>query len=199
MRHAMLIALLILTAGVHTAARQEDFAAASIEDVQQFLRFEIAGGRITDTGWRGANTEFFLETRGVSPPPPPKQRDVRVVSDKYYVRLYRFEPTTRATVEVSFPACYGTVDARMHFEQWGTGSPKGVLVLAKCSSTYDLVASRIVTSRFGGTPGAKANQTIMLDRAAARRYVIRKRAETSDPEIKKNADATLIVLKKLTD
>jgi hypothetical protein len=192
MKRTLLFAVLSMTLGAYAVLPQEDFAAASVNNLRHFVQFEIAGGRLTDDGWRTANKRFFLNTRGITPEPPPKDRNILVVSDKFNVRLESLAPTGTATVETSFSMCYGRVDPQLQFSFMDAGIPRGVAVSVVCASTFDMVASGIVKAHIGPKP-----DTIMLDRAAAIRYVAEKREQARDPDIRKNADAALAALKKL--
>jgi len=147
---------------------------------------------VTDAGWRAANKRFFLDTRGFSPAPPPQRRNVLVVSDKFFIKLRSLQPAGNATVEASFPMCYGRIDSELRFVYRDTGVPKGVVVLASCSTSYDMVAGRIAQSHIGSEPGM-----IMLTRITAIEYVAEKLRKTKDPEIRLNAKTTLVALKKL--
>jgi hypothetical protein len=187
-----LIALfLILFPAVPVAFPQEDFASASVDDVRQFVEFEIAGGRITDNGWQTANKHFFLNTRGSTPELPPKERNVLVVSDKFHVRLETYGRNTDTTVEASFDMCYGRVDSQLKFSFMDAGTPGGVAVPVVCASEFELTGSRIIKAHIGQTDDA-----IMLSRAAAIKYVTEKREHTQDPAIRKNADSALAILRK---
>lgn len=194
MNRTIFICLLLLVLGAWTSQSQEDFAGASVTDVQQFLKFELVGGRITDDGWDNGNNRFFLNTRGTVPEAAPKDRNILVVSDNFKVILRSFTPTGKATVEASFSMCYGTVNPQLQFGFVDAGLPHGVPMRIVCVSTFDMDASRIVRAHIGANP-----DTIMLDRKAAIAYVAQKHADAKDPVIRKNADASLTALRSLKD
>src|ERR1700690_616134 len=187
-----LIALvLLLFAATPAAVPQEDFASASVDDVREFVEFEIAGVRITENGWQTANKHFFLNTRGFAPELPPKDRNILVVSDKFHVRLETYGKNTDATVEASFDMCYGRVDSQLKFSFMDAGTPHGAAVSVVCASEFELKASGIIKAHIGSTDDA-----IMLNRAATIKYVTEKRDHTQDPAIRKNADSALAILRK---
>ncbi len=180
----------------------------SIDVVRQFVKFELQGGRLTATGWRNAGNRFF-----VKPEPDSTKKEIRVVADNFYVRLSTLTETPTATVEASFPVCWGKIDSRLHFHFTGEGIPPGIEVLAGCWETYKLIYSfqrwnvgsdGKVTPFTGSTNLLRMKidnfpQHLILDRNAAIRYVTEMRDKSNDPLVKKNADKTLAALSKLKE
>lgn len=192
MRITVLGLVLIIAGCFCVANAQEDYAAASVTLVREFISFEIAGGRLTDGGWQNATKRFFLHAE-----PSPSKRDIWVVSRKFSVKLDRFMPATDATVEADFEGCYGHIDSQLRLRAQPDRLPNGVIIRAECWSTYHVGASRIVASRVDTTPEAASSPTLTLDRDTAIRYVAEMRQKATDAAMKKNADATLAALRKL--
>jgi hypothetical protein len=203
------IAFLAVTAGLFTAPAQEnDYALQSVTTIRQFVKFELTGGRLTPEGWGSAANEFFLK-----PEPAPAREEVRVVTDKFSVRLETLTTAKDASVSVSFPVCWGKIDGQLHFEPSGAGSPSNIPVLAYCYETYNLVLS---PQKWILTPGGQLKpfrdgtttlklrivnfpKYFVLDRTAAIRYATEMRDESNDPVVKKNADKTIETLNKLKE
>ncbi len=184
--------------------QQNDYGVQSVAVVRQFVSFELQGGRLTPAGWRRAGNGFFVRPESES-----SKKEVRVVSDKFYLSLVTLTRGPSTTVEASFPLCWGTIDSRLHFEYRGAGAE----VLAACWETYNLIyynqqwdigpdgkvapfagTTNVLRMRIDNFP-----QYVTLNRAAAIRYVIEARDKSNDPIIRANADKTLAILKELKE
>ncbi|MGC1104957.1 MAG: hypothetical protein WA876_00320 [Candidatus Acidiferrales bacterium] len=208
MRNATIVAvfagMLIFGSLPASPQEQEDYAVQSVAVVRQFVTFELRGGRLTPVGWRNEGNRYF-----VKPEPVPSKNEIHVVSGKLYVQLQTFTRGPSATVEASFPVCWGTIDSRLQFEYRGAGAS----VEAKCSESYNLIFSGQdweldpdgKVRPFAGTTNKEGMRIdnfpryVTLDRAAAIRYVTEMRDKSTDPVIKANADKTLTILSKLKE
>lgn len=210
MKQKIIIALLLTCFAGQCAATQEDYAKEAVATARQFVKLELQGGRLSSEGWRSAGSRFFLR-----PGPPPVAKEIRIVSDRFFVKLDSFTTTADATVEASFAGCYGTIDSQLRFKAPPQHAQHGVAVVSDCWSTYKLVLSpwywqqergkesrkptdgtpmRIVDSEIGA---GTEHVTFMLDRSAATRYLLQTRQQTTDPTLRKNADAALARLRQL--
>lgn len=172
---------------------------------QQFVTFELRGGRLTAEGWQSAGNRFFLHAE-----PPPAIRTVEVVSRKHYVTLGSLAPPTgEATVSTAFPKRYGSIDSQLRLKLAGANARRGVPVLAGTSRTYKLIYSprhweldsewkaQQVMGSLHQARIVDFQKDLLLDLPAAEQYVREIREKTTDPAIRKNADATLATLRRL--
>lgn len=204
-RHSAAAVLAFLLFGLFSAGAQDfDYAGEATSVIRQFMKLELSGGRITSDGWRALSNQFFLH-----PEPPPKDQSVSVLSHKYYVNLQTLAATGEATVTVSFPVFYGTIDPQLSLKLNCSDAPKGLDVLAGTSTSYRLVYS---ARRWELDPSwnkkesmgslrtamiAEFQSHLMLEIPAAIRYVTEMKNKASDPTIRSNADESLAELKKL--
>ncbi|MGB6877051.1 MAG: hypothetical protein WBD87_13565 [Candidatus Acidiferrales bacterium] len=206
-RTALALLAVVLIFGSLTASpqqQQNDYGVQSVAVVRQFVSFELQGGRLTPAGWRRAGNRFFVRPESES-----SKKEVRVVSDKFYLSLISLTRGPSTTVEASFPVCWGTIDSRLDFEFRGAGAP----VEAQCSESYNLISWNQQwdigpdgkVTPFAGTinrEGMRIDnfpQYVTLSRTAAIRYVIEARDKSNDPVIRANANKTLAILKKLKE
>lgn len=168
--------------------------------------FELRGERLTLAGWRRAGNQFFDKPEPFSP-----IQEIHVVSGKFSLRLDTLTQGPAATVEADFPICEGRIDSELHFHPFDEGVPPGVGVRADCWEIYKLIFDRQdwevgangKVTPFTGTVNVEGMRIdgfpryLVLDRAAAIRYVTAARNKSNDPTVKKNADRTLAALAKM--
>jgi hypothetical protein len=205
---ALLVALFLGSFAASPQQQGNDYGVQSISVVRQFVMSELRGGRLTAAGWRRVGNEFF-----VKPEPFSSTEEVRVVSDKFSLRLDTLTHGPAATVEADFPVCWGRIDSALRFHPTDEGVPPGLPVLAKCSESYNLIFSGQEcelgvdgkVTPFAGTINMEGMRIktfpnyVTLNRAAAIRYLSETRDKSNDPAVKKNATQTLAALAKLKD
>ncbi|HEX4001588.1 MAG TPA: hypothetical protein VHX36_03015 [Candidatus Acidoferrales bacterium] len=170
----------ILLSSALTAVQSYAQVKSPKDVVGEFWRMEINGGRLTPDGWNRA-AAFFLH-----PSPRPDNRSILVVSTNG--RLDEMDKgTTRAEVYVGCSEL-GHLDSNLRF----IPSPRGPALLEMVCK-YDLVLteSRSEWKIADGSPGLRVSV------GTAVRYVADMRQRSSDPVVKKNADAAIAALRKL--
>jgi hypothetical protein len=189
------------------SARQITAAASPspIDVIKEYWKMETSGGRLTLAGWYRA-TAFFI--RSDIPPPT---LDVLVVRDG---SLDTFEVTARtdtwAEVRVNTDEI-GQLDHSLRLNILPRVGPHGVDILRGPYIPFHVVlTTKHWEFRPDGTVGSEITSSpqwlidctenedwVWVNEAAAVRYVTEARNKTTDPAIKKNADAALATLAKL--
>jgi len=148
--------------------------------VEDFLAMETRGGRLTPEGWAKAD-EFFAH-----PVPVPHEKRVVVISKHYSV----YETSVngdRAEVYNDYEDL-GRIDSELRY----TAASPGLL---KTTATYHLVRTHPSDSSSEWKITEPAT-TLWLNTEAAATYVAESRDKTSSPAFKKNADRTLVILRR---
>ncbi|HLK04536.1 MAG TPA: hypothetical protein VKT53_08860 [Candidatus Acidoferrum sp.] len=172
--------------------------------MQEFLKMELNGGRLTANG-SNAMAIFFAEPKSFSTP-----KVIFVVSDKFDLEEFPADMKT-SKISAFFHEYYGTLDETMRFTPAPKTGPGGGLVKKGIAADYDLVeVKKSNASKPQDTePVASAHTStwrILKDNAAgpsinihaAMEYVKDTRERTPDPTVRKNADRTLAMLKNLS-
>ena len=166
------------------------------------LRRSGPAGDAADPGWLAQNGT------AVRSGPPPTNPNIHIVSDKYAMVERTLSPT-KSRVDLDFTHLYGSLDPELHFVPPAAFGPDGGLVKdgLSISLTLVLVDRYLELESGGGSPKETVTAPtwrieafqagVLLDLPAAIRYVTEKREQTTDPAIKKNADATLAILRLL--
>lgn len=175
--------------------------------VTDFIKMELKGVRLMPKGER-KSAHFFVQSHPVS-----EDRNITVVSDRYELRE---RPTsgskkTTSTVDLYFYQFYGQLSPDLRFQSARDIEPESGLVRNGLSVSYSVV----LTDRFselkpnGQKPIEVTNGPewrienfqagLLIDVQTAIRYVTEIRDKSNDPVIKKNAAATLAILKKLKE
>jgi hypothetical protein len=187
--------LFALGTGTLTAQSQKTDAKSPKEVVEQFVKMETEGGRLTPDGWREASAYF------VHPSPFTPDAKVVLIGKSYSVWDPMKMPSGTTTVSVEINLL-GQLDSALRF------TPP-TRRFYKNSRYFNL----ILTDRhleLGGK-GEKSKEvtgperwmidgpsdTLMLNIVTAIRYVSEARDKATNPSMKKNADSTLIRLKSL--
>jgi hypothetical protein len=205
---ALVVALILGSFAASPQEQENDYGVQSISVVRQFVMSELRGGRLTAAGWRRVSNEFF-----VKPEPFSSTEEVRVVSDKFSLRLDTLTQGAVATVDADFPVCWGRVDSELRFHPADEGVPPGIDVLADCWEIYNVIFSAQEwelgvdgkVTPFAGTINMMGMRIknfpnyVTLNRAAAIRDVTEMRDKSNDLVMKKNATKTLAFLAKLKD
>jgi len=170
--------------------------------VRGFVDLDLRGTRLILAGWRRTAPLF------VRSGPPPTNPNIHIVSDKYAMVERTLSPT-KSRVDLDFTHLYGSLDPELHFVPPAAFGPDGGLVKdgLSISLTLVLVDRYLELESGGGSPKETVTAPtwrieafqagVLLDLPAAIRYVTEKREQTTDPAIKKNADATLAILRLL--
>jgi hypothetical protein len=191
------ILVLIMSAGTFVAAQssaqlprnpeqvlQRERIGALLTFVDYYFQYETQGGRLTNDGWKAADT-FFLH-----PIPPPHQRTIYVIGEYgvgggpgAVITKDGKTGSTRGTVPADVLAV-GKIDPALQFApdaQYEHGLQLE-LVLTKGRPAWKFNVED--TAVFVGVPTAILYVSLMRDR-------------TTDGVIRKNADTTIAALKKI--
>lgn len=165
--------------------------------VERFMREETEGARLTDDGYRQASTYF------VHPSPFSKNPTVFVIGNEFLV----WDPMkntegNRARINVEIDP-KGHIDGQLRFTPAGKNFLKSFILFnllyvpesANDAQPSDNPAEKV--PRSGHWLIADPNDTVVLTAKTATRYVTEMRDKSTDPIVKKNADATLAQLAKL--
>ncbi|MGC2263726.1 MAG: hypothetical protein WA611_11740, partial [Candidatus Acidiferrales bacterium] len=206
MKSLVSLAVIILVLAV-TPSRAQTVTVGQkspVDVVRDFMKIETSGGRLTAEGWREASV-FFIRPNFC---PYPRNNAIHIILN-YKANYAELTARTDKWTEVyAGMNQVGVLDSALRFTP--SPEPPGVEVLVAPSIRFDLVLtdkhwqldlndggmSRVIV----GPPEWKiVNESpelcITID--AAVRYVTEARAKTKDPLIRKNADSTLAVLKRM--
>ncbi len=194
----LLVFLLVITVVPHCAWGQS-VASSSMtkspkEVVEQFLKMEIEGGRISLQGWRKASTFFASPT-----PPNPQINLVFVVYKDYAV----WEPTIKGASAEAMMDIYdeGRIDSKLRYLAPARHAYKsGILFKLMLTDTHwEFDTGAQSPKEVKSIPERRIEKLgmLILNVGSAIRYVTEMRDRATDPTIKKNADETLAKLKKL--
>lgn len=167
---------------------RKERVGALLSFVEYYCQYETQGGRLTDSGWEAA-APFFAH-----PVPPPHERTIYVVGD-YGVGggpepvikpVDRPTPDLRATAQVLFStnSAIGKLDPSLGLTR-------------EAIYGFDVTYKLVLTD---GNPAWKFGEegsAIFIGIPTAILYVSLMREKTTDPAVRKNADATLAALKKM--
>lgn len=177
-------------------AQASRLSTAPVDVVKEFFDAETRGLRLTDEGWYKAG-HFF-----VHPIPPPSKKEILIIDKTYSVwdhpktiktntlrftvvvtPIWRMDSAMRLSPPSLGYELYEAEDVIFGNEHWEFGPDKN---LTEESGPPEW--------RFALSPAE-----IWITPDVAVRYVTDVRAKTTDPAIRKNADATLAVLAKLKE
>jgi len=182
MKKRIIGTLILALAG--TAALSQSAAEATStpkQVVEEFLKFETEGGRLTPEGLQRAS-RFFSRSA-----PEDKNRRIIVVTKAYSVDQMR-SSGDGAKIYVGYHNL-GEIDSALRYEK---PNPKYL--------KYSLIYNVVRTGN-ADTPEWKIEEDpwskLMLSRDAALEYVTTTRQRTTDPSVKSNADRTIAILKRL--
>jgi hypothetical protein len=205
-RTLLLVAIAILCVartgwpqGSRAPATDANCPADSAKDTVQQLWDMAASGELVDRWGEGARLSS-------EPGPWPKDGSVRVVSDYWWVEYFKCSEESQAIVVVRshWGEAPGVIDSQLRF----TPPPP---VAYQAGTGYRLIFTTPHIYTWGpndkAIPGGLFPPTRWLIEGpapspfvtvtAAIRYVLEKRYESTDPEIRKNADLTLAKLLKM--
>jgi hypothetical protein len=197
-----LISALLLMSGLLQSRQPPIPQASPKEVVTNFWTIETSGGRLTPEGWH-KTSRFFVR---------PSSPDLRVIHlvPRADIGLIDEVVKTNNRAEVSVGTIeLGILDSSLHYKpssgRAGSGAVIGATIikfeLVLSGRHWEAEPSGTKETEVIGTPEwritaiAGKEEWITIDTAI--RYVTERRNETNDPAIKKNADATLNVLKKV--
>jgi len=186
----LLIALIVASVIGATAQSSTDSRRSPRDDVDQFVKMDVEGARLTAEGWSQADALFVKRSE------PPHPKFLRVIARQYAIS----ESTEKA----------GTNEFYMGYEEIGRVDTASLRFVPSNSGieTRSFDKYHVVTSHVSHAPEA-ASETpherntssewridgtqppTMHLTAAAIRYVTEMRVETTDPRIRKNADITI--------
>jgi len=193
---------ILLAAAIHLAVIAGFAQSSSPQDnlpknvVEQFCKIDAAGERLTPAGWHRADAFF------VRPGPPAEDATVSIMEGDFFVGTPQVNGDT-ATVGVEYLEL-GHLDSSMRFV-WAT-SPYSPI---KIRAFYTVVLTDRHWELGSDASGPRevkgpvawrirdfqSESVVTVDTAI--RYVTETRDKSTDPDLKRNADATIAVLKKL--
>ncbi len=185
---------LMLGADILLAQTMGTEAKSPKEVVEQFLKMETQGGRITPEGWRKASTFFVRPSR--------PSRDIRVfvVYRDYAV----WNPVIKGTTATVMMDIYseGRIDSALRYTPPDAHSYKSGIMfkLVLTDKYWELGPHGNATTEVAGPREWRideASPMLVLNAQSAIRYVNEMRDRTTDPVTKKNARTTLLALKHL--
>jgi hypothetical protein len=193
-------ALAVTSSRAQTVASQK----SPVDVVRDFMKFETSGGRLTADGWRKASV-FFIRPNFY---PYPRNSSIHVILN-YKANYAELIARTGNWAEVDAGMSQvGVLDTALRFTP--SLETPGVEVLIGPSIRFDLVLTDKhwqldlidggMSSVMAGPPEWKIvdeSPELCITIDAAARYVTETRAKTSDPTIRKNADSTLVQLKRM--
>lgn len=174
------IAALVVLCSVVALAQSPRSQDAPREVVQKLFRMADDGVLTTPDGWKRAGTLF------VSPTLRPHDQSVAIVSKNYSVNFLS-ATDRRAEVYVGYEDL-GRIDSTFRYVP---ADPR----FFKTAVKYHLVLMNAGSEREWKIENPQGSAWTGVD--AAIRYVTEMREKAADPVVRKNADATLAVLKKL--
>ncbi len=202
MRRLLIIATTLSLGFFPTLAQAPGDQGKSPRDVvNDFVRMDLEGSRLSPQGWRKA-AHFFVRSGS-----PPENTSILVVSDNYELKEDVLS-TTHAQVDLNFDYLYGRLDSTLHFQQEQGGPSNGSVIksglsarfkLAYTDKYWELESDDQTLKEVTAAPEWRIEdfQTFLfIDLRTAIRYVTEMGDKTTNPTIKKNADATLATLKK---
>jgi hypothetical protein len=165
--------------------------------VEEFCKFETTGGRLTIEGWNKAAASFL------KPTPAPTQKTILVTAKDFSVWDPAFRSDTRADVIVGVTGKIWKIDPQVKFSEYS--SPTEVktslyYTVVLDNKHWELGPNGQAAKQVTGSPEWRiegTNDSIWLTVESAIHYVTDVRNHTSDQTIKKNADRTLVSLKRL--
>lgn len=170
------------------AVFQKERVGALLSFVQDYWQYETEGGRLTDEGWRAADVFF------VHPVAPPRERTIFIIG--YYSVGGEAMPVIRYVAKPS-------ADQRAVSQvKVATNSPIGKLdsTLRFFPATdigFDVTYDLILTNKHPAWKFRDEGSAVFIGLPTAILYVTLMRDRATDPAVRKNADATLVVLKKI--
>ncbi len=184
---------IVLTLACAGLAQTEAVPAKSPEEVvREFMKLELEGARLTPEG-RQNLARFLVRPSSALPSP------INVVSDAFDVSDIS-SPHYNPKLNVYFHYFYGNLDPAVRF----SASLHGNSILREGTNVeYVLTLTDkrgVQTKEVTGPQEWKiedAHPYCFITLAAAIRYVTEQREKTTDPTVKKNAEATLGKLQKL--
>lgn len=197
MKSIRIVHLLVLIAVPTIPSQAQTNATNSPKEVvEQFWKIETEGGRLTPEGWRKAE-DFFLH-----PNPTPQKKTIAVISGKYkYAVDERWVKKNKAEIA---NGCFdlGRIDDSLTYTPPDPRYAKTAVIyhLVLTDKRWELGSDGVTEKEVSGPFTWRienAEPVFWLTVDAASRYVRERRDKTTDPTIKKNADATLARLKNL--
>lgn len=192
---SLLVMLVWLAASAQDTLRSVSGKSAK-DTVEQFVKLDVEGTRLTPEGWQEADAIFVQPTR------PPKDTVVVVIAEHYGVSESIGKEKEKT---IKFDMGYeelGRIDSMLHF----TPSNKGIET--RSAYTYTLLLTNVYRTpdadqklaerspvpfewRIDGEQPAETHITVR----AARRYLSRMRDEADDHSAKQNAAKSLATLR----
>lgn len=177
--------------GAQSTASQEQ---SPKELVERYWRLETNGERLTTQGWNK------LDVLRVRPSPPAQKKVIIVVSPDFSVWDPMFDGS-KATVNVGL-RIFGEISPDMRFTKNSTTAIKEgrLFTLARTSKHWEVGPDGKSLHEVTGPSEWRIDELggkIWLNVRTATTYVVDKRGKTNDPVVKKNADGTLAILKRL--
>jgi len=169
-------------------AIQQERVGGLLSFVQDYWQYETEGGRLTDEGWRAADV-FFAH-----PIPPPRERSIYIIG--YYgvgggslpvIRdMQKPSANQRAVsqVKVATNNAIGKLDSALRF-------------FPSTAIGFDVTYNLVLTNKHPAWKFTDEGSAVFIGLPTAILYVTIMRDRATDPALRKNADATLAVLKRI--
>lgn len=197
MKHILTISFLAALAAPSILSQSQPQETKSPKEVvEEFWKFEAEGGGLTPDGWREAAT-FFVR------PGPPQQRKIIGVIFKKYSVDQAWVKGDRAEIHVGYDDA-GEIDNSLRFslpQQDPRFEYKTTVVhhLVRTDRQWEIGPDGVTEKEVSGPlawriEGPTGDPFVTVDTAI--RYVRDRRNKTTDPNIRKNAEATLAKLLK---
>jgi len=201
MRKPLAFAAILTLASLALAQSDTAPAKSPKEVVRDFVKLELEGARLTPEGRREAAN--FLVLPGTAPPDP-----INIVSDKFDVGEIP-SAKNKPKLSVYFPYLYGQLYSALRFKAALHMAPGNGL---KMEGTNEEYALTLTGKRLEFEPAGPQKKAVkgpeewrienahlygFISLTTAIRYVTEMRDKTTHPAVKKNAEQTLVQLKKL--
>jgi hypothetical protein len=164
--------------------------------VEEFCKFETAGGRLTESGWNKAGIWF------AHPPLPPQRAEILVTENGYSVWDPVMKGPSSALVIVGVTGDIWRVNTQMRVSRDPSSrSPKSAMAykLIQSNKHWDPAPDGRTLNEVVGKPKwliEGTGDTIWLTKETAIQYLTETRDSSKDPVLKRNADKAIASLKR---
>lgn len=187
------LAVLVILVAFCGAQSSTASASSPRKVVEKFWEMEMHGGRLTEEGWRAADSYF------VRPTEPPNEKVIGVVDNEFSIENPFTRSDNTAVVTINVHGRTWRIDPKMQIKI-SSDQVKGFLIyeLVLTSKHWEFTADRRTLREVTGTPEwrMKDEGGIWVTRDTAIRYLRQVRDGDSSAVLKNNAEQSLKVLEQ---